>query len=70
MSVTAVIEAADSLGLDSVAEGVEKRDQLEFLQSRRCSQMQGYYFCQPLPAADFIQLLNEGTLLEPSILRD
>jgi len=39
--------AADSLGLDSVAEGVEKRDQIEFLQSRRCSQMQGYYFCRP-----------------------
>ena len=69
-AVTAAIEAADSLGLDSVAEGVEKRDQIEFLQSRRCSQMQGYYFCQPLPAADFIQLLNEGTLLEPPSLQD
>ena len=69
-AVAAAIEAADSLGLESVAEGVEKRDQIEFLQARRCSQMQGYYFSQPLPAADFIQLLNEGTLLEPSILRD
>jgi EAL domain-containing protein (putative c-di-GMP-specific phosphodiesterase class I) len=69
-TVTDAIAAADSLGLDSVAEGVERRDQIDFLQERRCSQMQGYYFCQPLPAADFIQLLNEGTLLEPSAVRD
>jgi diguanylate cyclase (GGDEF)-like protein len=66
-AVSAAIAAADSLGMDSVAEGVEKRDQLEFLQSRNCRQMQGYYFCQPLPAADFIQLLSEGTLFEPSV---
>ena len=67
-AVTAALALADSLGLESIAEGVEKRNQLEFLQSRHCKHMQGYYFCQPLPAADFVQLLSEGNLLqEPSV---
>ena len=39
---------AQSLGMKTIAEGVETRDQLLFLQRIHCSQMQGNLFSQPL----------------------
>jgi diguanylate cyclase (GGDEF)-like protein/PAS domain S-box-containing protein len=46
--VEATIAMARSLELKVIAEGVENRQQLEFLLSRGCSEMQGYYFARPL----------------------
>jgi diguanylate cyclase len=43
-----------------VAEGVETREQLEFLQEQGCPQGQGYYFSRPVPALEFGQLLRRG----------
>jgi EAL domain-containing protein (putative c-di-GMP-specific phosphodiesterase class I) len=58
--VTAVISMAHSLKLRVVAEGVETLQELQFLQSRECDEVQGYYFSQPLPAAKFASLLATG----------
>jgi len=49
--VSAVIGMARGLNLRVVAEGVETMDQLAFLRDRRCSEMQGYFFSRPRPAA-------------------
>lgn len=49
--VSAVIGMARGLNLRVVAEGVETMDQLAFLRDRRCSEMQGYFFSRPHPAA-------------------
>ena len=49
---TAIIAMAHSLRLRVVAEGVETREQAQFLRERRCDEMQGYYFCRPAPPAD------------------
>jgi diguanylate cyclase (GGDEF)-like protein/PAS domain S-box-containing protein len=51
--VKAVLSMAQSLNLRVVAEGVETRGELEFLQAHRCNEAQGYYFSCPLPAAEF-----------------
>ena len=40
-----------------VAEGVETKEQLEFLQSVDCDMIQGYYFYKPMPEEEFAQLL-------------
>jgi diguanylate cyclase (GGDEF)-like protein/PAS domain S-box-containing protein len=51
--VSAVIGLARGLGLKVVAEGVEKRSQLNFLAREGCHAGQGYLLCPPLPAAEF-----------------
>jgi EAL domain-containing protein (putative c-di-GMP-specific phosphodiesterase class I) len=47
-----------ALKLDIVAEGVETLAQREFLRQQACTQMQGYQFSKPLPAAQFAALLR------------
>ena len=49
--VDTIIAIARSLNLKVVAEGVENREQLDFLRARKCGEAQGYYFAEPMPAA-------------------
>lgn len=53
------IRMARELGVKTVAEGVETRQQVEFLQHSGCEIVQGYYFSKPLSQTDFERLLNE-----------
>jgi len=48
--VTAVVGLAKSMGLDTMAEGVERQDQLNALLALGCHKFQGYLFSRPLPA--------------------
>jgi len=57
--VEAIIAMAHSLGLHIIAEGVETAEQLEFLQMRKCNEIQGYHFSYPLPVEQFEQLILE-----------
>lgn len=52
-----IINMAKSLNLKTIAEGVENREQYEFLRLRECDEMQGYYFSRPLPAQNFAKIL-------------
>jgi len=51
--VGAVIRMAQSLGLLTIAEGVETAGQLAFLREQGCDEVQGYYFSKPLPPDQF-----------------
>jgi EAL domain-containing protein (putative c-di-GMP-specific phosphodiesterase class I) len=56
----AIIAMAHSLKLKVIAEGVETEEQLAFLHSHQCDEIQGYLFSRPVPAEAFTQLLREG----------
>jgi diguanylate cyclase (GGDEF)-like protein/PAS domain S-box-containing protein len=64
--VSAVIGLARGLGLDVVAEGVEKQTQLAFLQREGCGACQGYLICPPLPAAEFENWLKQRGKKKPA----
>jgi diguanylate cyclase (GGDEF)-like protein len=49
----AILAMARKLGLKVVAEGVELKEQLEFLKRQRCDQMQGFLFSKAVPATEF-----------------
>ena len=53
-----IISMAHNLGLRVVAEGVDQREQLHFLQEHDCEEIQGFYFSRPLPLEQLIDLLK------------
>jgi diguanylate cyclase (GGDEF)-like protein len=52
----AVVRFAVSLGKVTTAEGVETKEQLEFLCAEDCTEMQGYYFSRPQRSSDFLKM--------------
>lgn len=58
--VSAVIGMGKSLHMRVVAEGVETREQLAFLQEQNCPEGQGYYFSEPIVAKEFTEMLRRG----------
>jgi diguanylate cyclase (GGDEF)-like protein/PAS domain S-box-containing protein len=50
-----IITLAQNLSLDVIAEGVETKEQADFLSARNCHLMQGYFFSRPLPAEEIIR---------------
>lgn len=51
--VQVIMDIADWLGTETVAEGVETKEQMEILRGLGCDMVQGYYFSKPLPAEEF-----------------
>jgi diguanylate cyclase (GGDEF)-like protein/PAS domain S-box-containing protein len=60
--VRAIIDLAHALGISAVAEGVETKDQVAELTMLGCPVGQGFYFSQPLRAAEFDKLLTAASL--------
>jgi diguanylate cyclase (GGDEF)-like protein len=56
--VQAIIALARSLGLSTIAEGVETESQLGYLRSLHCNEIQGFFFSRPVPPNEFIALLE------------
>lgn len=51
--VTETIDLAKRLGMHIVAEGIETREQVDFLKERECDLIQGFYFAKPMPTDEF-----------------
>jgi diguanylate cyclase (GGDEF)-like protein len=70
----AVIDLGTALGMITIADGIERADQLTALREMNCSAGQGYYLSRPLPAAGVERLLTacggDGGLILPSFRLD
>ena len=55
--LTAILKMAESLKMQTIAEGVETKEQVEFLKSIGCRYVQGFYYSKPLPVDEFEKLI-------------
>jgi len=53
-----IIALARELGLHAIAEGVETKEQFEYLRDHNCEEIQGYYFSRPIPEDEFTEKLK------------
>lgn len=60
--VQAIISMTHSLGMVAIAEGVERPDQLIYLQAYGCDALQGFLFSRPVPLAGLLPILTSGRL--------
>ncbi|MFY9278227.1 MAG: EAL domain-containing protein [Caldicoprobacterales bacterium] len=58
-----IIMLGQKLGLSVIAEGVETKDQVEYLEKLKCYNVQGYYFSGPVPREEVFNLLNREKIL-------
>jgi EAL domain-containing protein (putative c-di-GMP-specific phosphodiesterase class I) len=59
--IHAVLGLGHSLGMATCAEGVETQEQLAFLRSEGCTEVQGFYYSKPRPMAEVSQMLEAGS---------
>ena len=57
--ISTVVTLAKSLSLETVSEGVETQEQVEFLRKLGCDTIQGYYYYKPMSGAEFEKLISE-----------
>jgi len=60
--VNAIISMAHSLGMNTIAEGVETQAQLTLLRAQGCDEVQGYFFCKPKPPEELVEFLRAHSL--------
>lgn len=60
----AIIVLAKNLGLHTIAEGVETKQQLSFLSQRMCEEIQGFYYYKPLPPEEIEAILRSDGVLK------
>ncbi len=57
--VSEVIDLAKKLNMKIVAEGIESREQVDFLTEQECDLIQGYFFAKPMPIDEFVEKYRE-----------
>ena len=58
-----VINLAKDLGMQTLTEGVETKEQYDFLRENGCEKLQGYLFSKPVARNEFEAMLDNGTLV-------
>lgn len=58
--IKTIITLANTLGMSVIAEGVETKEHVRFLQKNNCQFIQGYYYSKPIHADSFSTLLKKG----------
>lgn len=59
--LTELMKMAIAINVDTICEGVERADQVEFLREIGCSKLQGYYYCQPISFKTILKRYETGT---------
>ena len=57
--VSEVIDLAKKLNMKIVAEGIESREQVDFLMEQECDLIQGYFYAKPMPIHEFEEKYKE-----------
>ena len=57
--INVIIALAKNLELKVIAEGVETKDQLDYLRGQMCDEIQGYYFYKPMSASQIEELMRK-----------
>ena len=60
--ISSIVSLCRELKMISLAEGVETREEYEFLKKNGCDRMQGYLFSKPVPREDLLELFKKGLL--------
>ena len=61
-----VTNMTQTIGVPIIVEGVETKEQKDFLQDLGCRYIQGYYFYRPMPAADYEKLIADPDKIDTS----
>ena len=64
--VSETIKLAKSLHMKTVAEGVDEKEQVDFLASQGCDLIQGYYFAKPMPKSEYEAKLTRTVPVVPA----
>ncbi len=60
--LASMINMAKSLGIQTLAEGVELKEHREFLKAAGCEVLQGFFFSRPMPKEELIKLIEDKTI--------
>lgn len=58
--LTELMKMASGLGIETVVEGVETEEQVQFLKEIGCTKMQGFFFCRPIPVETIFERYEKG----------
>ena len=58
--LTELVRMAIALGIETVCEGVETKEQADFLREIGCTKLQGFYYCKPLPYEEILERYRTG----------
>ena len=58
--LTEIVRLAMALGMDTIAEGVETQEHVEFLKDIGCTMLQGFYFCKAIPLSEIVERNRKG----------
>ena len=59
--IDCILKMAEQIGIRTLSEGVETKDEADFLRDAGCERLQGYLIGKPMPFAEFNKKLNDGT---------
>lgn len=61
--IQSVIDMADQIGIKTLSEGVETKEEAEFLEKISCGRLQGYLYGKPIPYEEFKTRIEKGELI-------